>query len=75
MTTLTVNLRDIDLVEEVELSVTFGEEIEGGSVWRAALDGRLPSGVRVALERTASTSAEALLKLEAAITENGWEIR
>ena len=72
----TVNRRDIDLTEEVEHEIGLAQ-IEGRSHywWTASLTGRVFTGERVDLGRQGATSAEALAALEAAIEENGWEIR
>ncbi|WP_406245879.1 hypothetical protein ACI7YT_12625 [Microbacterium sp. M] len=71
----TVDRRDISLTESVELFPTLGLEVSDNTQWEAVLDGRLSTGESVQLERSGSTSAEALAALEAAIEENGWEIR
>lgn len=71
----TVSRRDISLTETVELIPVLGVEVEGNAQWEAALDGRLSSGESVQIERSASTSTEALAALEAAIADNGWGIR
>lgn len=75
-TATTVSRRDISITEEVEHE--FGLTVVGNRShywWDASFDGRLSTGEDVSLSRQGDTSAEALSNLEAAIAENGWEIK
>lgn len=78
-TSTTVNRRDISLNEEVLYCQEglFGAAVltPVSSTWYATLDGRLSTGEEAHLERWGTTSSEDLANLEAAIKENGWEIR
>lgn len=73
--TATVNRRDIHLGEQVEYQRGFAIEAYAERWWEASLDGRVSTGEDVAMSRTGNTFAEALTNLEAAIAENGWEIK
>lgn len=67
----TVRRRDIGLEEEM-LRISFAAEIPHRT---ARLDGVLSTGEMAVMTRGGNTSAEALANLEAAIAEQGWEIR
>lgn len=79
MSPTTVNRRDITLKEEVlyRQEGLFDNAVLTplSSTWGATLGGSLSTGEHVEMTRSASTSFEALANLEAAIAENGWEIR
>lgn len=76
MSAPTVNRRDITLEEqEVETEHSFLKVAATACRWTAGLNGRLSTGEEAHLERWGPTSAEALANLEAAIAENGWEIK
>lgn len=76
----TVNRRDISLREDVEAIYDggFGSDQRDArtiATWHARLDGRLSDGMYVDMERIGETSKQALASLEAALKENGWEIK
>lgn len=74
--TVTVKRRDITLVEQVEHEISLVDiAAHNHCWWDASFDGPLSTGEDVSLSRTGNTSAEALANLEAAIAEQGWEIR
>lgn len=66
---------DIGLEEQAsQYGISFTEEFVN-HYWVAKLWGRVSTGEAVEMTRTRNTAAEALADLEAAITEQGWEIR
>ncbi|WP_217181611.1 hypothetical protein [Streptomyces sp. AC495_CC817] len=74
--TITVKRRDITLVEQVEHGISLIDtKTDIHRWWDASFDGPLSTGEDVSLSRTGDTSTEALANLEAAIAEQGWEIR
>jgi hypothetical protein len=69
----TVERSSIKVYEDIDEEVTPAEPPR--RFWVARLDGPLSTGEEVALERQADTAAAAITALEAAIAEQGWEIR
>lgn len=67
--------RDIRTEEQRELEARLEEYALVSTTWTAILDGRLSTDEQVEMTRTGATFTEALANLEAAIAENGWEIR
>lgn len=63
----------IEVYEDVEEATSYAEGAR--RFWVARLDGPLSTGEEIALQREAPTAAEAIAALEAAIAEQGWEIR
>lgn len=76
MTPITVNRSDISVVETRELaSLPLGDPPQLVRIhWVAKLSGRLSTGERVELSRSASSFADALADLEHEVQENGWVI-
>lgn len=70
--TVTVKRCDIDLYED-QFPINYGFAVN--TTWTASLDSSLSTGEDVQMSRYGSTAAEALATLEAAIAEQGWEIR
>lgn len=67
-----IRRRDVRIYEERELHYTSPEAITN---WKATVEGRLSTGEEVSASRSGASAAEALANLEAAIAEQGWEIR
>ena len=72
---VTVKRRDITASEEVEHELGFAVETRSHYWWNATLSGRLSTGEEVCMSRIGTTSRDARGLLEAAIAEQGWEIR
>jgi hypothetical protein len=77
MTTITpyVKRHDIRTGEEREFEHSFDGYAHTSTTWKATLYGPLSTGEHVDMSREGATFTEALANLEAAIAENGWEIR
>lgn len=72
----TVRRRDIIVTEEREEDDRYPHEAPTFTTyWTAGLRGSLSTGEYVGIDRTGNSFTEALASLEAAIKENGWEIR
>lgn len=66
-----VHRKDITIYEETELSYFTTTT----SYWVANLDGELSTGETVRLGRTGLSALSASANLEAAIAEQGWDLR
>lgn len=73
MSAIAVNRSSIEVYEDVDESVSLSLVLR--RFWVARLDGPLSTEEQVALQREGETAAAAISSLEAAIAEQGWEIR
>ena len=72
---VTVKRRDITVSEEVEHELGLTGETRSQYWWNDTVGGRMSTGEKGYMSRIGNTSRDARGLLEAAIAEQGWEIR
>lgn len=75
MSKKTVRRRDITLSEEREIGYGLVGAVKDFIYWNATFSGGASSGESVVLSRTSKSAGEALLLLEEALNEQGYEVR